>query len=130
MMFELRVLDGLHQGAALPLFGQQWSIGAHAEADLVLSDPGIAERHAHLRLIDSNWSVQSEAGLLRDAMGQLSAQIASLAPNVFVASPVIVGVTPGRRPPLAPGQMLTCWLIGLRRHGLDLSMGSPEACLL
>lgn len=82
MMFELRVLDGLHQGAALPLFGQQWSIGAHAEADLVLSDPGIAERHAHLRLLDSNWSVQSEAGLLRDAMGQLSAQIASLAPNV------------------------------------------------
>jgi type III secretion protein D len=82
MMFELRVLDGLHQGAALPLFGQQWSIGAHAEADLVLSDPGIAERHAHLRLIDSNWSVQSEAGLLLDAMGQVSAQIASLAPNV------------------------------------------------
>ena len=30
MMFELRVLDGLRQGAALPLFGEQWSIGAQA----------------------------------------------------------------------------------------------------
>lgn len=59
MMFELRVLDGLHQGAALPLFGEQWSIGAHAEADLVLSDPGIAEQHALLRLVGSSWSVQA-----------------------------------------------------------------------
>ena len=66
MMFELRVLDGRHQGAALPLFGEQWSIGAHADADLVLNDPGIAEQHARLRLVDSNWSVQAEAGLLQD----------------------------------------------------------------
>ena len=33
-MYELRVLDGLHQGAALPLFGEQWSLGANADADL------------------------------------------------------------------------------------------------
>ena len=81
-MFELRVLDGRHQGAALPLFGEQWSIGAHADADLVLSDPGIAEQHARLRLMDSNWSVQAEAGLLQDADGQVLAQIAHLALNV------------------------------------------------
>lgn len=81
-MFELRVLDGRHQGAALPLFGEQWSIGAHADADLVLNDPGIAEQHARLRLMDSNWSVQAEAGLLQDADGQVLAQIAHLALNL------------------------------------------------
>ncbi|WP_438866440.1 FHA domain-containing protein [Pseudomonas sp. L1(2025)] len=78
-MFELRVLDGLHQGAALPLFGEQWSIGAHAEADLVLSDPGIAEQHAVLRLVGSTWSVQAQAGLLQGAKGQVVAQITHLA---------------------------------------------------
>lgn len=79
MMFELRVLDGLHQGAALPLFGEQWSIGAHPEADLVLSDPGIAEQHALLRLVGSTWSVQAQAGLLQGVKGQVVAQITHLA---------------------------------------------------
>ncbi|WP_348748867.1 FHA domain-containing protein [Pseudomonas rhodesiae] len=80
-MFELRVLDGLSQGAALPLFGEQWSIGAHPDADLVLSGPGIAEHHARLCFIEANWSVQAEAGLLRDAEGRMLAQIANLALN-------------------------------------------------
>ncbi|WP_112196900.1 FHA domain-containing protein [Pseudomonas sp. LG1E9] len=86
-MFELRVLDGLHQGAALPLFGDEWSIGAHSDADLVLNDSGIAEQHARLRFIDSNWSVQAEAGLLRGADGQVLAQIARLEVSV----PFLVG---------------------------------------
>ncbi|SDO09666.1 type III secretion protein D [Pseudomonas poae] len=82
MMFELRVLNGQRQGAALPLFGEQWSIGAHPDADLMLNDPGIAEQHARLRLADSQWSVQAEAGLLHDDQGQVLAQIASLALNI------------------------------------------------
>lgn len=104
MMFELRVLDGLHQGAALPLFGEQWSIGAHADADLVLNDPGIAEQHARLRLIDSNWSVQAEAGLLQDADGQVLAQIARLALSVtFLVGSVRLCVTLADEPwPQAP----------------------------
>ncbi len=81
-MVELRVLNGLRQGAALPLFGETWSIGAHPDADLVLNDPGIAEQHARLRLIGANWSVQAEAGLLHDAEGQVLAQITSLTLNV------------------------------------------------
>jgi len=84
-MYELRVLDGLHQGAALPLFGEQWSIGAHADADLVLSDPGIAEHHAHLHLIDACWSVQAKAGLLSDSNGQVLAQIGHLPLNALVS---------------------------------------------
>ena len=104
MMFELRVLDGQHQGAALPLFGEQWSIGAHADADLVLNDPSIAEQHARLRLIDSNWSVQAEAGLLQDADGQVLAQITRLALNVtFLVGSVRLCVTLADEPwPQAP----------------------------
>ncbi|WP_338573063.1 FHA domain-containing protein [Pseudomonas canadensis] len=104
-MFELRVLDGRHQGAALPLFGEQWSIGAHADADLVLSDPGIAEQHARLRLMDSNWSVQAEAGLLKNVDGQVLAQIAHLALNVtFSVANVRLCVTLANEPwPQSPG---------------------------
>lgn len=104
MMFELRVLDGLHQGAALPLFGEQWTIGAHTDADLVLSDPGIAERHACLWLIDGVWSVQAEAGLLRGADGQVLAQIARLALNgVFSVGNVRLCVSLADEPwPQAP----------------------------
>ena len=87
MMYELRVLDGQRQGAALPLFGKHWSIGAQADADLVLSDPGVVERHAQLRFIDANWSVQAEAGLLFGPDGQALAQIANLA----LSLPFMVG---------------------------------------
>jgi len=80
-MFELRVLDGRHEGAALPLFGEQWSIGCHPDADLVLSDSGVAEQHARLRLLDANWSVQAESGLLHSSEGQVLAHIANLPLN-------------------------------------------------
>jgi type III secretion protein D len=106
MMFELRVLDGLRQGAALPLFGEQWSIGAHADADLILNDPGVVEQHARLRLIDANWLVQAEAGLLRDPEGQVLAQIARLELNVpFSVGGVRLCVTLAEQPwpqPAAP----------------------------
>jgi len=81
-MFELRVLDGSRQGAALPLFGGQWSIGAHPEADLSLYDEGIAERHVVLRYIEQCWSVQAQEGLVRANDGRLLAQIADLALDV------------------------------------------------
>lgn len=80
-MFELRVLEGLNQGAALPLFGEQWSLGCHADADLLLTDAGVVEHHAWLRLVDGFWSVQAEAGLLQSSSGQALAQIADLALN-------------------------------------------------
>ncbi len=104
MMFELRVLDGLHQGAALPLFGEQWGMGANADADLLLTDPGIAERHARLRLIDERWSVQAEAGLLKDSDGQVLAQISDLAlDTVFLIGSVRLCVASADQPwPPAP----------------------------
>lgn len=104
MMFELRVLDGLHQGAALPLFGEQWSVGANADADLLLNDPGVAEHHARLQLADGCWSVQAEAGLLKDSKGHVLAQIAELALNtVFSIGSVRLCVSPADQPwPPAP----------------------------
>ncbi|SDV04704.1 FHA domain-containing protein [Pseudomonas mucidolens] len=82
-MFELRVLTGLHQGAALPLFGEQWSIGASQDADLALYDPGISERHVQLRCAAGRWSVQAEQGLLQDDTGQPQAQIPDLGTNTL-----------------------------------------------
>jgi type III secretion protein D len=103
-MFELRVLDGLHQGAALPLFGEQWSIGAHPDADLALYDPGIAERHVRLQCIEQRWSVQAEEGVMQDATGLILAQIADLELNAtFSIGNVRLCITRADQPwPLAP----------------------------
>lgn len=61
-MFELRVLSGLHLGAALPLFGDRWLIGQADEADLMLSDESMGARQCELRLIDAQWQAQPEGG--------------------------------------------------------------------
>ena len=60
-MFELRVLSGLHCGAALPLSGDRWQIGASTQADLLLSDESLAgcERWLH-RHEESWWLTQEE----------------------------------------------------------------------
>lgn len=59
-MFELRVLSGLHCGAALPLSGDRWQIGASALADLLLSDESMAgcERWLHRR--EESWWLATE----------------------------------------------------------------------
>lgn len=82
LMFELRVLSGLHQGAALPLFGERWCMGAHEEADLALYDPGIEARHAQLQCIEGIWRVQALEGLVQDEAGAFLAHIADLPLNV------------------------------------------------
>ena len=98
-MFELRVLNGSQQGAALPLFGEQWCIGASTEADLVLHDPGIAPRHAWVRRAHDRWRVQAEAGLVQDASGTLVAQIADLAADLpFAISGVRLCVSLANQP--------------------------------
>ncbi|TFY86926.1 type III secretion protein [Pseudomonas kairouanensis] len=98
-MFELRVLNGSQQGAALPLFGEQWCIGASPEADLVLHDPAIAQRHVWVRRVADRWSVQAEAGLVLDASGTLVAQIADLAADLpFSISGIRLCVSLADRP--------------------------------
>ncbi|SFL97959.1 FHA domain-containing protein [Rugamonas rubra] len=66
-MFELRVLNGLHRGAALPLDEQTLLIGAGDDADVVLVDPGVAPRHASLSASGDGWLLAALDGLLYPA---------------------------------------------------------------
>ncbi|CCG85905.1 type III secretion system inner membrane ring subunit SctD [Erwinia piriflorinigrans] len=84
-MHELRVLTGLHRGAALPLSGQQWWIGAAQDADLALFDPGIKDRHCQLVKTDRGWEVTALEGALNDNEGQRCEQLTDLQPGTAFA---------------------------------------------
>nr|WP_298141155.1 FHA domain-containing protein [uncultured Pseudomonas sp.] len=84
-MFELRVLTGLHRGAALPLSGGQWRIGSSAEAELALYDPGIEAEHCLLERQDESWSLSSRQGQLSDSEGHRVSQITPLQPDTVFA---------------------------------------------
>ncbi|RON14427.1 FHA domain-containing protein [Pseudomonas frederiksbergensis] len=79
-MFELRVLSGLHQGAALPLIGEQWLIGADAGHDLALYDPGVAALHCRLTRTEDGWQLNAEDSLINDEEGH-ARTVTELAPN-------------------------------------------------
>lgn len=85
-MFELRVLTGLHQGAALPLVGAHWLIGADDELDLALHDPSIAPRHCRLHCEGDAWTLVAENGTVVDNEGHGHPQIL-LQPN----APFVLG---------------------------------------
>ncbi|MEI7409493.1 FHA domain-containing protein [Pectobacterium aroidearum] len=80
-MFELRVLTGLHRGAALPLCGNAWRIGAADDADLVLYDPGIAPCHGQLEKTADGWALSAQDGALCNAEGHTVEQIDALPPG-------------------------------------------------
>jgi type III secretion protein D len=52
---QLRVLSGLHQGAAMALEAPGLCIGADAESDVMLLDPGIAPLHVRLDRAQGLW---------------------------------------------------------------------------
>lgn len=68
-MYELRVLTGLHRGAALPLIGDHWLVGSDEQHDLLLQDPGIARRHCRLTRDGETWRLEAEDGSLLDESG-------------------------------------------------------------
>jgi type III secretion protein D len=74
-MYELRVLNGLHQGAALPLIGDQWDIGSDAEQDLALYDPGVAGLHCRLQRVDDQWQLNAMDGVICNEQGHGQAVI-------------------------------------------------------
>jgi type III secretion protein D len=93
-MFELRVLTGLHQGAALPLVGEQWLIGSDAEQDLALHDPGVEQLHCRLQRLGDSWTLNAEQGAIRDDEGH-ALPITELTPNAaFVLGSVWLCVSP------------------------------------
>lgn len=59
---ELRILNGLHRGAALPLDGSPVTLGAGDEADVVLADHGIAADHALLERSGESWVLSATGG--------------------------------------------------------------------
>ncbi|WP_434698163.1 FHA domain-containing protein [Pseudomonas sp. D1-1] len=97
-MFELRVLNGLHQGAALPLVGDQWVIGANDEHDLALYDPGIAALHCRLSRTEEGWNLAAEQMPINDDEGRGSNAI-TLTPNQpFALANVWLCVAPAEEP--------------------------------
>jgi len=69
-MFELRVLNGLHEGATLPLSGDAWELGNAEERDLQLCDNSIASLHAHLSREDERWQLTPKEGEVYLAHGE------------------------------------------------------------
>lgn len=67
MTLELRILTGLHRGAALPIDECELVIGASEDADVVLTDPGIAGRHAVVLLTEGGWCLSAADGKVFDA---------------------------------------------------------------
>ncbi len=61
-MYELRILNGLHRGAALPLDGAAVTIGTSEDADVVLADHGIADEHAVLASDGDGWLLSATGG--------------------------------------------------------------------
>lgn len=78
---ELRILNGLHRGASLPLDEQPQLIGCGDDADVVLVDPGIEPRHAVLRLEAGSWSLLALDGIVRGAADDVAADQPQLAPG-------------------------------------------------
>ena len=62
MKYELRILSGLHRGAAMPLDDEALLMGASEYADIVLVDPGIEPKHAKISRTESGWVLSAEGG--------------------------------------------------------------------
>jgi len=67
-MQELRIANGYHRGATLPLDREPLSIGSDDSADVVLADPGVALLHARLQPAGRDgWALLAAEGVVRGA---------------------------------------------------------------
>lgn len=80
-MFELRVLNGLHEGAALPLSGDKWSIGNASDSELQLCDNGIKPHHCQLSRTEEGWYVSSVDGIICNRDGKRYTTLTELQPG-------------------------------------------------
>ena len=98
-MFELRVLTGRHQGAALPVSGGRWTLGHSEEADLQLTDDGVASQHAALCFEDERWQLHGIEGQVRQAEGELLPLLDPLSPDTpFALGEVWLCLAPAEQP--------------------------------
>jgi type III secretion protein D len=107
-MFELRVLTGLHQGAALPLVGEQWAIGSDAEQDLALHDPGVEQLHCRLQRQGDRWVLDAAQGAVCDEEGHRHATTELRPDTAFVLGSVWLCVSAAEDPwPSVPALIQT-----------------------
>lgn len=97
-MHELRVLNGMHAGAALPLTGEQWRIGADNEHDLALFDTGIRGLHCRLLRNGSQWSLAAEQGVIHDEEGHLWSAEVLQSDQMFILHGVWLCLAPADSP--------------------------------
>lgn len=95
-MLELRILTGLHRGAALPLEGDAIRLGSAPENDIVLLDPGMpAVACTILRFEESGWRCRSSASSRSDGKAfddfRATDGTALVAGARWFAGPVLIG---------------------------------------
>jgi type III secretion protein D len=110
-MYELRILNGLHRGATLPLDGQSLVVGASEDADIVLVDPGIETRHASVQLTDTGWALVPLDGSVRDEDSNRPQDALELQPGAFarvgqVWLTVVESDAPWQNPPPEPADAM------------------------
>jgi type III secretion protein D len=76
---ELRMLSGLHRGAALEIGEGEITLGSSPEADVLIADPGVAPLHARIRREGPNLLLIPGEGPVRDAAGRSIADVIDLA---------------------------------------------------
>jgi hypothetical protein len=91
---ELRVVQGLHEGAALRLLPPVITVGSDETCDVILLDPGVRPRHLQLVFDDVNgWLVESTGTAL-----PLDSPIAVGEAMIIVTSPRQAWHAPESRP--------------------------------
>nr|WP_116141317.1 FHA domain-containing protein [Trinickia diaoshuihuensis] len=94
-MLELRILTGLHRGAAVPLEGETIRIGSAAQNDIVLLDPGMpASACAIYRAPTSEWLCRvfdSESQSTALGGQNIAGGTALVAGARWFAGPVLIG---------------------------------------
>ncbi|WP_171013999.1 FHA domain-containing protein [Chitinivorax sp. B] len=68
-MLELRILNGLHRGAALVLGDTALVLGSGRSADIMLLDPGVTEQHLQLVPVPDGWVLRPQDGQIHRQNG-------------------------------------------------------------
>jgi type III secretion protein D len=121
-MYELRILNGLHRGATLPLDEHTHVIGAREDADVVLLDSGVQGQHATLTLTESGWSLSSLDGDVLGAETNERRASVDLMPGEYarlghVWVTVVASDADWEDPPPEP--------VGMPFHSADLAADGP-----
>ena len=133
-MLELRVLSGLHRGAALPVEEGVLALGTAATADVVVVDPGIAELHLRIRREGDRCLLMPAEGKVFDALGNELDEAVEIATGsvwrmgeVWIgffaeSDPGMEGLPPQAKAPAAPGAAARGGAPALPTSGDDSAM--------